>query len=214
MSGPGCVQPFGDRGHGSSPQPPRRRQIGGEARDGHVAGCPARDGCERRRRDQARTPNLFPYRRDAPRRDPGRRGARGRGVGRDRQRHHLRGSFRQAPASRRAADDARYRVSRRLDGQADHVGGRAAARRAGQACTGRSGAGHRSGHRLTASARRLRCQRAPAVASGKAADLLARPADPHVRLHLPALGRHGRPVCQIDSSCCRKRKERMRRVPR
>ena len=38
------------------------------------------------------------------------------------------------------SNDARYGFSYRLDGQADYFGGRAAARRAGQAFAGRSGA--------------------------------------------------------------------------
>src|ERR1700724_3102661 len=42
---------------------------------------------------------------------------------------------RQAPASRGAGDDARYRIWCRLDGQTDDLGRRAAARRAGQAFT-------------------------------------------------------------------------------
>ena len=96
-----------------------------------------------------------------------------------------------------ARHDARHGVSRRLDGEADYVGGRAATRRAGQAVVGRAGARYRTRDRLAASARWLRRQRIAAAASGTTADHAAPPADPYVRLRLPALGRQGGAIRQV-----------------
>ena len=139
---------------------------------------------------------LSPHRLGAAHSDEHRRTAWHRRHGRDRERRRLRGHFRQPPAARRAGDDARYRVPHRLDGEADHLGRRAAARRARQTVARRAGARHRSRAQLAAGAGRIRCGRETAFAPAQAADCAASLADPYRRLHLPALGRRGDAISQ------------------